>query len=130
MSDAQAATPRPTVFVVDDDPSVRSGLERLLRCLGWAVWTFASAEEFLARHRHTDTGCLIVDVHLGRISGIELQAQLAGRRPHMPVIVTSGSDDGDPEVEALRLGATAFLRKPFEVEALLTAIAGACPRAG
>lgn len=115
----------PTIFVVDDDPSVRTGLERLLRCFGWTVQTFASAEDFLEQDQSKAAGCLVVDVHLGRMSGIELQARLSERRIPLPVIFTSGFDDGDAEAEARRLGAAAFLRKPFEVDALLAAIAGA-----
>lgn len=122
MTNAAGPTPL-TLFVVDDDPSIRSGLERLLRCFGWTVQSFASAEDFLEQNHCA--GCLIVDVHLGRMSGIELQAHLARRGTSMPVIVTTGLDDGDAEVEALRLGAAVFLRKPFEVDALLAAIAGA-----
>lgn len=125
MTPDPPGTASPLVVVVDDDPSVRTGLERVLRCLGWAVRTFPSAEDFLERIHDTAAACLIVDVHLGRMSGIELQAHLARRRAPIRVIVTSGADDGDAEVEALRLGATAFLRKPFEIDALLAAVTDA-----
>jgi FixJ family two-component response regulator len=110
-----------TIFVVDDDPSVRTALERLLRCTGRPVRTFASAEAFLEQADHDECGCLILDVHLGQMSGIELQAHLVQQCSPIPVILTSGFDDGEAEMTALRMGATAFLRKPFEVSALLAA---------
>jgi two-component system response regulator FixJ len=118
----QAEVAARTVFVVDDDPSVRAALERLLRCSGWSVRTFDSAEAFLEQGADEDAACLVLDVHLGRMSGIELQARLARHPSPIPMILTSGFDDGEAEEEALRLGATAFLRKPFEGDALLAAI--------
>src|SRR5262249_4381288 len=115
-------TSAPTVFVVDDDPSVLRALERLFRGAGWPVRTFASAEEFLRHDLHVARGCLVADVHLGRMSGLELHAPL-GRRPRrMPVILTSGVDDVNMEAEAFRLGALAFFRKPFEATALLDCV--------
>ena len=81
------------VCIVDDDPSVRSALERLLRCEGLVVRTFASAEEFLGEDLEDKCGCVIADVHLGRMTGLELQATLALRPSSMPVILTSGVAD-------------------------------------
>lgn len=115
-------TPAPTVFVVDDDPAVRRALERLLRGAGWAVRTFASAEEFLQQDLRVTRGCLVADVHLGRMSGLELHSTLGSRALPMPVILTSGVDDLNMEVEAFRLGAIAFFRKPFEASALLDSV--------
>lgn len=115
-------TTAPTVFVVDDDSSVRTALSRLLRIAGWTVRTFASAEEFLQEDLPREGGCLIADVHLGRMSGLELQGTLANRAHPMPVIITSGVNDLDMEREACRLGAIAFFRKPFDVNALLDSV--------
>jgi FixJ family two-component response regulator len=122
MTDRSRTTAVPTVFVVDDDPTVRSALERLLRGAGWLVRTFASAEEFLEQDVHRVRGCLVADVHLGRMSGLELHATLGNRAGAMPVILTSGVDDVNMELEAFRLGAIAFLRKPFEASALLDSV--------
>lgn len=109
-----------TVFVVDDDPSVRRSLERLVRSAGWAVRTFASAEELLQEDLPPpDRACLIADVHLGNMSGLELQAALNTRAPHLPVILTSGLDNPELEMAACQLGTVTFLRKPFEPGALL-----------
>jgi FixJ family two-component response regulator len=122
MTDRSRTTAAPTVFVVDDDPAVRSALERLLRGVGWTVRTFASAEEFLQEDLHLARGCLVADVHLGRMSGLELHARLGNRAEPMPVILTSGVDDPNMELEAFRLGAIAFFRKPFEASDLLDSV--------
>ena len=122
MTDRSRTTAAPTVFVVDDDPAVRSALERLLRGAGWTVRTFASAEEFLQEDLHLARGCLVADVHLGRMSGLELHARLGNRAEPMPVILTSGVDDANMELEAFRLGAIAFFRKPFEASDLLDSV--------
>jgi FixJ family two-component response regulator len=114
--------PQPTVFVVDDDSSLRIALQRMLRAAGWSVQTFSSAEEFLERQCIQASGCLIVDMHLGRMSGLELQAILARTPGAMPVIVTSGFDDGVTESEAGRLGAFAYFRKPFDAIELIESV--------
>jgi two-component system, LuxR family, response regulator FixJ len=116
----QPARTTGTVFVVDDDPSVRRSLQRLVKGAGWAVRTFASAEELL-REELPPAGraCLIADVHLGNMSGLELQAALNTRAPHLPVILTSGLDNPELEMAACELGTVTFLRKPFEPGALL-----------
>lgn len=114
--------PTPTVFVVDDDLSLRIALERLLRCAGWSVRTFASAAAFLEPRHHLASGCLVADVHLGQMSGLELQAYLARIPGAIPVILTSGFDDAATETEALRLGAMAYFKKPFDTQALLDSI--------
>jgi len=108
-----------TVFVVDDDPSVRRSLERLVRSAGWTVRTFASGEELLREDLPAAGVCLIADVHLGSMSGLELQAALNVRAPQLPVILTSGLDNPELEMEACQLGTVTFLRKPFEPGALL-----------
>jgi FixJ family two-component response regulator len=112
-----------TVFIVDDDHSVRTALERLFRALGWEVVGFASAEEFLRQDRHHQGGCLIADVHLGRMSGFDLLQTIPDRGDcPLLVIVTSGVDDIEMEAEARRLGADAFFRKPFDITALVDAV--------
>jgi FixJ family two-component response regulator len=108
-----------TVLVVDDDPSVRRSLERLVKSAGWRVRIFASAEELLREDLPAEGVCLVADVHLGNMSGLELQALLNKRTPPIPVILTSGLDNPELELEACQLGTVAFLRKPFEPGALL-----------
>ena len=121
------ATAAAAVYVVDDDASVRQSLERLLLAADFSVRTFPSAEAFLAGVDRTSAGCLIVDVQLIGMSGTELQARMAQAHWDMPVIMISASHDPRVEEAALRLGALAFLRKPFDAEALLSAIARALP---
>jgi FixJ family two-component response regulator len=111
-----------TIFVVDDDASVRTALERLLRAAGWTVRTFASAEELLHQDVDLGIGCLVADVHLGRMTGLELKTALNSRAAKVPVILTSGVDDAALEGKAHRVGAIAFFRKPFDVGALLDSI--------
>ena len=120
MIGPQLARTPGTVFVVDDDPSVRRSLERLVKSAGWAVRSFASAEALLSEELPAQNrACLIADVHLGSMSGLELQAALNTRAPHLPVILTSGLDNPELELEACQLGTVTFLRKPFEPGALL-----------
>jgi FixJ family two-component response regulator len=112
-----------TVFIVDDDVSVRTSLERLFRANGWKVKSFASAEEFLRQDLHHSGGCLIADVHLGRMNGFDLlQALFEDGALPVSVILTSGVDDVKMEIEARRLGAEAFFRKPFDIGALLDSV--------
>jgi two-component system, LuxR family, response regulator TtrR len=110
------------VCVVDDDPSVRGALRRLFRGDGLTVLTFESAEEFLQQVDGIRGACVVADVHLGRMSGLELQAELARRADPIPVILISGVADADMEVEAYRLGAIAFFSKPFDAAALLASV--------
>ena len=107
------------MFVVDDDSSLRFALQRLFRSAGWSVRTFGSAEEFLEQPRNDAHACLIADIHLGRMSGLELLS-LVGEMPRtLPVILITGFDGGVTEAEAIRLGAFAFFRKPFDARELL-----------
>jgi len=112
---------RPVVCVVDDDPSVRRSVERLLGVSGLAVKTFDSAEEFLDQISTMTPGCLILDIQLPGMSGLDLQQRLAGLG--WSIIVASGSQDRLIEREALRQGALLFLRKPFTAAALLDGVA-------
>jgi CheY-like chemotaxis protein len=114
-----------TVYVIDDDPSVRRSLARLLASVDLPVRTFDSAEAFLEDADPAAGGCLIVDIHLLGMSGTDLMKRLAGGQSHWSVVAMSGADDASVEREALRLGAVAYLRKPFVAETLLEAIARA-----
>jgi FixJ family two-component response regulator len=123
MSDAT-----PIVFVVDDDISVRESLELLIRCVGWQPETFASAEEFLARPRDLAPSCLVLDVSLPDLNGLELQKLVAADRIDMPIIFITGYGDVPMTVQAMKAGAVEFLTKPFNDEVLLTAIRHAIER--
>jgi FixJ family two-component response regulator len=112
------------VFVVDDDVSVRESLELLIRTAGWRPETFASAQEFLSRPRSTVPCCLVLDVTLPGLNGLELQQQLADRTI-MPIIFITGHVDVPTTVQAMKAGAVEFLTKPFKNDVLLDAIRGA-----
>lgn len=112
----------PIVFVVDDDISVRESLESLIRCEGWEPETFASAHEFLARPRALAPSCLILDVALPDLNGLDLQKCIASERKDMPIIFITGHGDVPMTVKAMKAGAVEFLTKPFGDEALLSAI--------
>ena len=118
---------RPTVFVVDDDISVRESLELLIAHAGWQPETFASAREFLLRPRATGPCCLVLDVSLPGLNGLELQQQLA-ERTDMPIIFITGYGDVPMTVRAMKAGAVEFLTKPFKEDVLLAAIRGAIER--
>jgi len=118
----------PIVFVVDSDPSVRESLELLVRAAGWQAETFASAQEFLARPRSVVPSCLILDVTLPDLNGLELQERIASERTDMPIIFLTGSADIAMIVRAMKRGALEFLTKPFDAEALLIAIQHAIKR--
>ncbi|MGZ5234181.1 MAG: response regulator transcription factor, partial [Burkholderiales bacterium] len=115
------------VFVVDDDVSVRESLELLIRTAGWQPETFASAQDFLAHPRPTVPRCLVLDVTLPGLSGLELQQRLA-ERTDMPIIFITGHGDVPMTVQAMKAGAVEFLTKPFKADALLDAIRSAIER--
>jgi FixJ family two-component response regulator len=115
------------VFVVDDDVSVRESLELLIRAAGWHPETFASAREFLSRPRPTVPCCLVLDMTLPGLSGLELQQQLV-ERTDMPIIFITGHGDVPMTVQAMKAGAVEFLTKPFTNDVLLAAIDGAIER--
>ena len=117
----------PTVFVIDGDTSARQSLERLIRTAGCGPAAFASAEEFLSHPRGTVPCCVILDLTLPGLSGLELQKQLAGR-PELPVIVVTGHADVAMTVEAMKAGAVEFFTKPIDEVALLHAIESAIER--
>ena len=118
----------PVVFIVDDDVSVRSALESLIESAGWVAETFASAQEFLRRPRVAAPSCLVLDVSLPDINGLELQRRVATDRTDMPIIFISGYGDVPMTVRAMKAGAVEFLMKPFKDDVLLDAIRGAIER--
>jgi FixJ family two-component response regulator len=112
----------PTVYVVDDDVSVRESLEALILCEGWLVETFASAREFLARTRDDVPCCLVLDVSLPDLNGLELQKTLRDDREKLPIIFITGRGDVPMTVQAMKAGAVEFLTKPFDDEVMCDAI--------
>jgi FixJ family two-component response regulator len=118
----------PIVFVVDDDVSVRESLELLISFAGWQPQTFASAEEFLAHPKALTPSCLVLDVSLPDLNGLELQKLIASDRIDMPIIFITGHGDVPMTVQAMKAGAVEFLTKPFDDEVLLTAIRQAVTR--
>jgi len=118
----------PIVFVVDDDVSVRESLELLIRCQGWRPETFSSAQEFLDYPRALVPSCLVLDVSLPGLNGLDLQKLVAGERTAMPIIFITGHGDVPMTVQAMKAGAVEFLTKPFNDDVLLTAIRAALER--
>jgi FixJ family two-component response regulator len=118
----------PIVFVVDDDVSVRESLELLIQSEGWRVQTFASAQEFLDRRRALVPSCLVLDVSLPGLTGLDLQERVAKERADMPIIFITGFGDVRMTVRAMKAGAVEFLTKPFSDEVLLSAIRQALER--
>jgi len=118
----------PTVFVVDDDISIRESLESLIRSTGCESETFASAQEFLARPRITTPSCLLLDISLPDLNGLDLQKRIASDRVDMPIIFITGHGDVPMTVRAMKAGAIEFLLKPFNDEALLRAVQYAIER--
>jgi FixJ family two-component response regulator len=112
----------PVVFVVDDDPSVRKGLKRLLASAGHAIEAFASAREFLARKRHAGPCCLVLDVRMPGLTGLELQEVLAAAGWRMSIVFVTGHIDVAMSVKAMKGGAVDVLTKPFDAEDLLKAV--------
>jgi FixJ family two-component response regulator len=112
----------PIVFVVDDDISVRESLESLIRFAGWQPQTFKSAQDFLSCQRVFVPSCLVLDVTLPDLSGLELQKRIATDRSDMPIIFITGHGDVPMTVRAMKAGAVEFLTKPYGDEVLLNAI--------
>ena len=132
LGDAVGSSPMstvtPIVFIVDDDVSVRESLELLIQNEGWQAETFASAQEFLDHPRAALPNCLILDVSLTGLNGLELQQRVAAERTDMPIIFITGHGDIPMTVRAMKAGAIEFLTKPFSDEALLNAIRQALQR--
>jgi FixJ family two-component response regulator len=121
MTDTRSVS-RPTIFVIDDDDSVRSGLSRLLRSLEFDVATYESANEFLERGNYEDVGCLILDVRMPGLSGMDLHDALIGAGIDVPIVFITGHGDVPLSVQAMKKGAVDFLPKPFDENELLNAV--------
>jgi FixJ family two-component response regulator len=117
----------PIVFIVDDDVSVRESLESLVRSAGWRAETFASAKDFLARPRAFGPSCLVLDVQLPDLSGLDLQKRVVDRID-MPIIFITGHGDVPTIVQAMKAGAVEFLTKPYSSDVILPAIQNAIER--
>src|SRR5258706_1338539 len=120
--------PEPVVFVVDDDPSVRRSTERLLRTAGLKVQTYSSAREFLGGHRPEGPACLVLDVRMPGLTGMDLQRELAKSGIHIPIIFITAHGDIPLTVRAMKAGAVEFLTKPFRSRSLLDAVRAAIER--
>src|SRR5262245_46946170 len=112
---------RPIVYVIDDDISVRESLECVVRTMGWKAAGFRSAEDFLAHPRGTGPCCVIADLTLPGLSGLELQRQLAGR-VDVPIVFVTGYTDVPATVQAMKAGAVEFLMKPLRTDLLVSAV--------
>src|SRR3954462_392649 len=121
------SAPLPTVFLVDDDPSVLRAVGRLVRSAGWQVASFHSPEEFLVQQDPTAPGCLVLDVTMPGFNGFELQQALARNGNRLPIIFLTGNGDIPMSVRAMKSGAADFLSKPCPGEQLLAAIDQALP---
>jgi len=116
------------IAIVDDDPSVRRGLERLIRSMGWKAETFASAQEFLAHPPAKTSSCLVLDLQLPGLSGLDLQKRMAEAGLETPIVFLTGHGDIPASVKAMKAGAVEFLTKPVDDEDLLRAIEEAIER--
>jgi FixJ family two-component response regulator len=116
------------VFVVDDDISIRESLGALLQKAGWSVETFVSAQEFLARPPVFVPNCLVLDVGLPGLNGLDLQKRVVVERPGMPIIFITGNGDIPMTVQAMKAGAVEFLTKPFKGDVLLQSVRNALER--
>ena len=112
----------PTIFVIDDDVSVRESLEALIYSAGWRPQTFASAQEFLGKARVDGPCCLLLDMQLSGLNGLELQKRVAAEQPDIPIIFMTGYGDVPTTVQAMKAGAFEFLTKPLSETVLLDAI--------
>ena len=125
MSESAAAK---TIFLVDDDPGVLKALSRVLREESWSVETFASAEAFLARAEQPANGCLVLDVAMPGLDGLALQRRLAEAGESLPIVFVSGHGDIPMSVKAIKAGASDFLTKPVQAQALVAAVRAAIER--
>jgi FixJ family two-component response regulator len=113
------------VAIVDDDDSMRNALQGLLESAALPAQSFASAEEFLKSRQHHQIACLIADIRMPGMSGLELQAQLNAERCRIPIIFITAHGDEKMRMQALRAGAVEFMAKPFDDEALLESVRAA-----
>jgi FixJ family two-component response regulator len=121
-------TPEPTIFIVDDEASVRNAVARLLRSEGYEVATFASPTEFLAEHNHAVPGCVVLDMAMPDLNGLEVQRALAERHGARPIVFLTGRADVPMCAQAMKRGAADFLMKPANDEDLLAAVRRAVTR--
>ena len=128
VGSSSMATAKPIVFVVDDDLWVRESLETLIQDGGWHPETFPSAQEFLDRPRALVPSCLLLDISLPGLNGLDLQKRIAVERTDTPIIFITGHGDVPKTVQAMKAGAVEFLTKPFNDEVLLAAIRHALER--
>lgn len=117
--------PEPVIYVIDDDEAVRQSLEFLLKTAGITVRGFESAEAFLYALPEIDSGCIITDVRMPEITGVDLLRRVKEVKPHLPVIVITGHGDVSLAVEAMKIGAIDFLEKPFDDDVLIAAVRSA-----
>jgi len=120
--------PDALVAIVDDDPSIREGVGSLLRSAGWKVETFASAEEFLARRSVVEPSCVVLDLQLPELSGLDLQTRMAQINVEIPIVFITGHGSIPASVQAIKAGAIEFLTKPFDEQQLFRAIREAMDR--
>jgi len=120
--------PDAIVAIVDDDPSIREGVGSLLRSAGWKVESFASAEEFLARRGIVEPSCLVLDLQLPELSGLDLQTRMAEINVEIPIVFITGHGSIPDSVQAIKAGAIEFLTKPFDEQQLFRAIREAMER--
>jgi FixJ family two-component response regulator len=120
----------PVISIIDDDPSVRTATDNLLRSLGYAVCTFVSAEEFLRSAQLNDTSCVIADVQMPGMSGVDLQARLLTQGYHVPFIFITAFPEKTIRARALKAGAICFLTKPFDRQTLIRCLDTALERHG
>jgi FixJ family two-component response regulator len=118
----------PTIYLVDDDASVRRALARVLKTAGHVVEVFASARAFQEQYQPGDPGCLVLDIELPNLSGLDLQQQLATGDYYLPIVFVTGHGDIPTSVQAMKAGAVDFLTKPFPPQALLNAVERALAR--
>jgi FixJ family two-component response regulator len=126
--DTRPSTLGPTIFIIDDDASVRKSLSRLLRSADYTVETFPSGEDFLRREHFDGIGCLLLDVKMPGLSGMDLQEELSKADYHMPIIFITGHGDIPMSVRAMKKGAVDFLAKPFDDKQLLETVRTAIGR--
>jgi len=124
----QLREPEAVIAIVDDDPSVRRGLQRLIRSAGWKAETFASAQEFLARSRAESPNCVLLDLQLPGLSGLDIQKRMAEVGLEIPIVFLTGHGNIPASVQAMKAGAVQFLTKPADEQELLQAIEEAVER--